>query len=108
MYILGISWYIFGGIFSLISSSVFINIYKMDFDTKAFDIILVIFQMNVSFQQNVFFQHTYACFNEKLVQMFFVKSHESKFSIVIEVVQSIQIQYMTKYFINFCNYLNQF
>jgi hypothetical protein len=44
-----------GGNFSLISSSVLINIYKMDFDTKAFDIILVIFQMNVIFQQNIFF-----------------------------------------------------
>jgi hypothetical protein len=38
--------------------------------------------------------------------MFFVKSHESNFSIVIEMVQSIHVQYMTKYFIKFCNYLN--
>jgi hypothetical protein len=33
--------------------------------------------------------------------MFFVKSHESNFSIVIESVQSIHIQYMIKYFIEF-------
>jgi hypothetical protein len=29
-------------------------------------------------------------------QMFLMKSHESNFSIVIEMVQSIHIQYMTK------------
>jgi hypothetical protein len=33
--------------------------------------------------------------------MFFVKSHESNFSIVIELVQSIRIQYMIKYYIKF-------
>jgi hypothetical protein len=38
----------------------------------------------------------------------FVKSHESNFSIVIEMVQSTHIQYITKYFIKFCNYLNHF
>jgi hypothetical protein len=80
----------------------------MDFDTKFSNIILVIFQMKVIFQQNVFSQHTYVCLNEKLVQMFFVKSHESNFSIVIEMVQSIDIQYMTKYFIKFCNYAKFF
>jgi hypothetical protein len=73
----------------------------MDFDTKASNIILVNFQMRVIFQQNVFFQQTYACLNEKVVKMFFVKSHESKFSIVIEMVQPIHIQYMIKYFIKF-------
>jgi hypothetical protein len=78
----------------------------MDFDTKASNIILVIFQMKLIYQKNIFFQHTYAHLNEKFVQMFFVKSHESKFSIVIEIVQSIHIQYMTKYFIKFCNYFN--
>jgi hypothetical protein len=80
----------------------------MDFDTNASNIILVIFQMKVIFHQIVFFQHTYVNLNEKLVQMFFVKSHESNFSIVIEMVHSIHIQYMIKYFINFCNYLNNF
>jgi hypothetical protein len=30
----------------------------MELDTKASNIILVIFQMKVTFQQNVFFQHT--------------------------------------------------
>jgi hypothetical protein len=60
--------------------------------------------MKVNFQHNVCFQHTYASLNEKFVQMFFMKSHESQFSIVIEMVQSIHIQYMTKYFIKFCNY----
>jgi hypothetical protein len=74
----------------------------MDFDTKALNIILIIFQMKVTFQ------HTYVCFNIKLVQFFLVKSHESNFSIVIEMVQSIHIQYITKYFIKFCNYLNHF
>jgi hypothetical protein len=39
----------------------------MDFDIKASNIILVIFQMKLNFQQNVFFQHTYAHLNEKLV-----------------------------------------
>jgi hypothetical protein len=78
----------------------------MDFGRKATNIILVIFQMKVNFQKNIFFQHTYACLNEKLVKMFFVKSHESNFSIVIEMVQSIHIQYMIKYFIKFCNHFN--
>jgi hypothetical protein len=53
-------------------------------------------------------QHTYAHLNEKLVQMYFVKSHESNFFIVIEMVYSTHIQYMNKYFIKFCNYLNNF
>jgi hypothetical protein len=44
----------FGGSFSLISSSVLINIW-MDFDTKSFNTILVIFQIKVIFPQNVFF-----------------------------------------------------
>jgi hypothetical protein len=57
----------------------------MNFNIKASNIILIIFQMKVIFQQNVFFQHTYAHLNEKLVHIFFVKSHESKFSIVIEM-----------------------
>jgi hypothetical protein len=55
----------------------------MKYDTKALNIIFIILQMKVIFQQNVFFQHTYAHLNEKLVQMFFVKLHESNFSIVI-------------------------
>jgi hypothetical protein len=62
--------------------------------------------MEVIFQQNVFFQHIYVHLNENFAQFFFVKSHESNFSIVIEMVQSIHIQYKTKYFIKFCNYLN--
>jgi len=44
----------------------------------------------------------------KNLSNFFVKSHESNFLIVIEMVKSIHIQYMTKYFIKFCNYLNHF
>jgi hypothetical protein len=80
----------------------------MDFDTKASNIIIVIFQMKINFQQNVFFQHTYARLNEKLVNMFFIKSYESQFSIVVEIIQSIHVQYMTKYFITFCIYLNHF
>ncbi len=80
----------------------------MDFDFKNFNIILIFFQMKVICQQNIFFQHTYARLNEKLVKMFFVKSHESNFSIVIEMVQSIHIQHMTKYSIKFCNRLNHF
>jgi len=58
----------------------------MEFDIKASDIILVIFQMKIKFQQMFFFPHTCAHLNEKLVQMFFVISYESKFSIVIEMV----------------------
>jgi hypothetical protein len=77
----------------------------MDFDTKAFNIIIVIFQMKVIFQQNDFFQHNYAHLNGKLIQIFFVKSHESNFSIIIEMVQSTHVQYIIKYFIKFCNYL---
>jgi hypothetical protein len=64
--------------------------------------------MKFIFQQNVSFQHTYVHLNEKLVHMFFVKSQESNFSIVIEMVQSIHIQPMIKYFIKFYNYLNNF
>jgi len=74
----------------------------MNFHTTTSNIILVIFQMKVIFQQ------TYVHLNEKLVQMFIVKSHESKNLIVIEMVQSIHIQYITKYFIKFFNYLNHF
>jgi hypothetical protein len=59
----------------------------MYIDTKAFNIILVIFQIKITFQSIVFFQHTYIRLNEKLVQMFFVKSHESNFWIIIEMVQ---------------------
>jgi hypothetical protein len=75
----------------------------MNFDTKASNIILVIFQMKVIFQQNVSFQHTCVHLNEKLVWMFFAKLHESNFSIVLEMVQWIHIQYITKYFIEFWN-----
>jgi hypothetical protein len=76
----------------------------MDFDVKTFNIVLVIFQMKIIFQQ-FFFQHINAHLNEKLVKIFFIKPHESKFSIVIEMVQSTHIQYIFKYFIKFCNYL---
>jgi len=37
----------------------------MDFDTKAFNIILVIFQMKLMFQQTFFPQHSYVCLNKK-------------------------------------------
>jgi len=59
----------FEGSFSLISYSVLIT-YKMDFDSKASNIILIIFQMEITFQQHVFFQHTYAHLNEKNIQFF--------------------------------------
>jgi hypothetical protein len=49
----------------------------MHFDKKASNIILVIFQMKVNFQQNVFFQHIYACLNEKLSR-YFLGSHLSQ------------------------------
>jgi hypothetical protein len=78
----------------------------MGSDTKAFNIFIIIFQMKVIYQQNDFFQHNYAHLNGKLIQMFFGKSHESKFSIVIEMEQLIHVQYIIKYFIKFCNYLN--
>jgi hypothetical protein len=45
----------------------------MNFDTKASKIILVIFQMKVIFQQNVFFQHIYVHLNEKLVGVIIIK-----------------------------------
>lgn len=38
----------------------------MDFDTKASNLTLVIFQMKLILQQNVSFQHTYVRLNEKL------------------------------------------
>jgi hypothetical protein len=38
----------------------------MDFDTKASNIILVIFQMKIKFQQTFFSQDNYAYLNEKL------------------------------------------
>jgi hypothetical protein len=37
----------------------------MDFDTKAFNIILIIVQMTLIFQHFFFQCHTYACLNEK-------------------------------------------
>jgi hypothetical protein len=55
----------------------------------------------------MFFFNT-LCLNEEFVHMFFVKSHESNFSIVIEMVQLIHIQCMIKYFIKFYNYFNHF
>ncbi len=80
-----IFYIILGGNISLISSSILINI-SNDFGTKASNIIFVIFQMKIIFQQTFFFQHTYVRLNEKLVHMFFVKSHEPNSSIVIEMV----------------------
>jgi hypothetical protein len=80
----------------------------MDFDTKASNIIFYHFSNENKFLTNFFFQQTYAHLNDKLVYMFFMKSHESKFSIEIEIVQLIHIQYIIKYFIKFCNYLNHF
>ncbi len=75
----------------------------MDFDTKASSIILVIFQMKLKFQQ----LYIYACLNEKPhPNVFFVKSHEWNFSYGIKMVQSTHIQYMIKYFIKCCIYLN--
>ncbi len=49
----------------------------------------------------LFFQHNYACLNEKLYHM------NGTFH-RIEMLQSIHIQYMIKYFIKCCNYLNYF
>jgi hypothetical protein len=67
----------FGVTFHIILGVVFINFhlafwktYKMDFDTKVSNIIFVIFQMKVIYQQNVFFQHIYDHLNENFVQMF--------------------------------------
>jgi hypothetical protein len=37
----------------------------MDFNTKASNIILIIFEMKVIFQQTFFFQNSYGCLNEK-------------------------------------------
>jgi hypothetical protein len=59
----------FEGSFSLISYSVLIT-YKMDFDTKASNIILIIFQIKITFQQNVLFEHTYVYLNEKNIHIF--------------------------------------
>ncbi len=74
----------------------------MDFDIETSSIILV------SFQMKVIFGHTYALSERKTCQKNFVKSNESKISIIIEMVESTHIQYITNYFIKFCNYLNHF
>jgi hypothetical protein len=37
----------------------------MNFDTKASNIIIVVFQMKVGFQQTFFLKHNYDCLNEK-------------------------------------------
>ncbi len=79
----------------------------MDFDTKAFKNSCHLSNES-SFLINLFFQQTYVHLTENLVQMYFVKSHESKFSNATEMVQSIHIQYMTKYFIKFWNHFNHF
>ncbi len=42
----------------------------MEFNTKASNITIVIFQMKLIFQQDVSFQYTYAGLNEKLVWIF--------------------------------------
>jgi hypothetical protein len=79
----------------------------MDFDTKAFKNSCHLSNES-SFLINLFFQQTYVHLTENLVQMYFVKSHESKFSNATEMVQSIHIQYMTKYFKNFWKQYNHF
>jgi hypothetical protein len=76
----------------------------MDFNTNSCHLSL----NKSNFSTKCFFQHTYDHLNEKLVQIFFVKSHELNISIVTKMVLSIHIQYMTIYFIKFCNYLNHF
>jgi hypothetical protein len=60
------------GTFCIILGVVFLWCYlgfwltcKMDFDTKASNKILVIFQMKLIFQQTSFFQHSYVCLNKK-------------------------------------------
>ncbi len=45
---------------------------------------------------------------KNLIWMIFVKSHKWKFSHVVEMVQLIHIQCMTKYFTKFGNCLNGF
>jgi hypothetical protein len=52
-------WYILGVVF-LWFHLAFWWTYQMDFNTKASNIIIVNFQMKIIFQQNIFFQHTYA------------------------------------------------
>jgi len=54
---------ILGEFFPLIQSSTLITC-KMDFGAKASNIILVIFQMKIIFN-NLFFQHNYTCLHEK-------------------------------------------
>jgi len=56
----------------------------------------------------MFFSTHLCLFEWKTCLDIFVKSHESIFSIVIEMIESIHIQYMIKYFIKFYNYLNNF
>jgi hypothetical protein len=79
----------------------------MNFDTKVSNIIIVIFQMKVNLLL-LFFEHNYDCLNEKPHPNIFVKSHKWNFSYGSEMVQLIHIQYMYKYFIKCCNYLNHF
>jgi len=80
----------------------------MNFDTKASNIIIVVFQMKVGFQQTFFLNIIMIVWMKNLIQMFFVKSHEWNFSYGIEMVQSTHIQHVSTYFIKCCNYLNHF
>jgi hypothetical protein len=77
------------------------------FDTKASKIILVIFQMRIFFQQNVFFNIIMFVWMKNLSN-FFCEITCMNFSYRIEIIQLIHIQYMIRYFIKCCNYLNHF
>jgi hypothetical protein len=61
--------------------------------------------MKIIFQQNVFFQHTYARVNGNNLDVFceitYVKLSNYNWNGTI-----IHIQYMIVYFIKFCSYLN--
>jgi hypothetical protein len=78
----------------------------MDFDTKASNIILVIFQMKLISQQNNLFQHTYARLKEKLVQMLFVKLYNQFiFNIWLNISSSFAIIWIIfKVYLHFAIY----
>jgi hypothetical protein len=56
----------FGGIFSLISSSILSSKYKMNFWHKTSNTLFVTFHMTMFFQQTFIYSHIYACFNDNL------------------------------------------
>lgn len=80
------------------------------FDTIISNTIIFIFQMWIIFQQVfLFFQTFMLIWLKKIIQIFFCEITWMKLSSYeIEMVQSIQIQYMYRYFMKLGDHLNDF